>query len=559
MQFTHENEQSATHSSIAHTRSGNKIQKRTSYKKFDININCEYDTIYEMIVKRIVQKKSSSNVYMPPKCKKYKRLTNFDIDESGIYKSDELKMWRELYGNVSPDTYAARIILYLTTKRPISVFATKNDSRMEHFVSSLKNTFMSKSIREEFILHFCKFKRTYWAFTRLARIWKIRRIPIRIQCDLYMNELTPSNPNTYTLIHPKGIYLFSLQNLNRIILDAITYRSGLFVEPLPIKNPYTNDVLTKSDLFNIYFASLNANIRIHEMNERFFRCEFDVFNFKMNYETELRDYAIVQYAKTSSVNDLAQDVDDMLRIHNMTKRINIAVGFPQKILVDTMRPLLKFYLLERYSFSSITRKYSASKLKMRLIQFADTNPIYGRRITMGCISSPLMTNITPTKLTETFITDVKHPCNIYKKFNYMKTHVYEESKFNRYVETGNIIYTPNSFNIQQSMQQTEDDYTEWDYETTATTRNVGTPPTTQPPPQNVLVDTSLRSGISRINQILSQFSNPYPPNTIINMEMNTEDEDEDANQNIVEEEEEVEEEEVEEEWSEYDDGYDSVS
>jgi hypothetical protein len=555
-----------------------KTQKINSYMKFDIN--CEYDNIYKMIVKRIVEKKGESNKYMPSRCIRYKRLTPLDINDCEKLisiqsdKSEEMKMWSELYGNISPDTYAARIILYCTTKRPISVFVTKNDSRMDHFVSSLKNVFMSNTVREEFIHHFCKFKRTYWGFKKLARIWKIRRIPIRIQCDLYMNELDSSNPNTYTLIHPNGIYLFSLQNLNRIILDAITYRSGLFVEPLPIKNPYTNDLLTKGDLFNIYFASRNANMRVHEMFERFFQSEFDVFKFKMIYETELRDYAIVQYAKTGSANDLAQDVDDMLRIHNMTKRINIGIGFPYKKLVETMRPFLKLYLLERYSFSSITRKYSALKLKMRLNQFADTNPIYGRRITIGCIPSPMMLNLIPAKLETTFITDVTRRRDIYEKLNYMKTHIYEETKFNRYVETGNIVYTPNSFNVQQSMQQ-PDDYNEWDDdddddEPAPTTNNVGPAPTVPPPPQNLPFQT-----------ILNHFSNSSPPpippsntpnvnNTVVNMDM---EEEENTNQTVIEDDEDEEEEEdntnqtvIEDDededeayWSEYDDGYDSVS
>ena len=246
-------------------------------------------------------------------------------------------------------------------------------------MEEITNRFISPKIREELINHFCQFKRTYWAFTRFARIWKVRKTPVRIQTDLYMNELDLSNPNTYSLVHPDGIYLFSLQNIARIIVDAITHQSGMFVAPLPIKNPYTNNLLFKCDLFNIYLSLRYHHIRIHEMLERFYRCEFNIFEFQRKYETELRDYAIEQYAKTASTGELAQDIDDMIRLHRMNHRIVISPGFPQKNLVDTMRPFLKTYLLKRYSFSSTTRKYSSKKLEQDLRQFSEKNPLYGRR------------------------------------------------------------------------------------------------------------------------------------------------------------------------------------
>jgi hypothetical protein len=174
------------------------------------------------------------------------------------------------------------------------------------------------------------------------------------------------------------------------------------------------------------------------MLEKFFRCEFNIFEFRRNHETELRDLAITQYAKTASPEELAQDVDDMFRLHKMTKKIKIDQGFPQKKLVETMRPFLRVYLLERFSFSTMTRKYSSRQLNIMLNQFAEKNPNYGRR-------SMLQPNKTTTtqeciKNEPKYVTEAL-PHNSYCKSNYMETHIYDEDTFDRYVEMGDSLKT----------------------------------------------------------------------------------------------------------------------
>jgi hypothetical protein len=354
------------------------------------------------------------------------------------------------------------------SNRPLPIFCSNNTFRIKQLIIELESNFISPKVREELINHFCKFKQTYWAFTKLARIWKIKHTPIRIQTDLYMNELDLTNPYTFQLVHPNGIYLFSLQNLARLIVDAITHQSGMFVEPLTIKNPYTNDLLSKSDLVNIYLTLKRNHIRIHEMLEKFFRCEFNIFEFRMKYETELRDLAIEQYANTANPQELAQDVDDMLRLHKMTKRINIAAGFSQKKLVETMRPFLKVYLLERFSFSSMTRKYSTKKLDLMLSQFADNNPTYGKRITSEFVPPPNSNPFSPSeqyiKKESTYVTNTT-PYGEYCSSKYMSTHVYNEYTFDRYVETGDRLDTYVERRISRNNRVTHDDhYSEEEWE-----------------------------------------------------------------------------------------------
>ena len=461
----------------------------------------ESDIIFATITNRIIQKfDPNESRYILPKYHNPNYVNPFQINKTDFHqelwgKMEEIKAWQDMVGHISPDTYTARILLYMICKRPIPLFSSNNTFRIKQLIQELDNRFSSPKIREELVNHFCKFKQTYWAFTKLARIWKIRHTPIRIQTDLYMNELDPKNPRTFQLVHPNGIYLFSLQNLARIIVDAITHQSGMFVEPLTIKNPYTNGLLSKCDLVNIYLSLRNHHIRIPEMLEKFFRCEFNAFEFRRKHETELRDIAIDQYAKTASVSELAQDVDDMLRMHKMTKNIKIAPGFPQKILVETMRPFLSIYLLERYSFSSMTRKYSTKQLDTMLKQFAEKNPNYGKRMPVEFVAPPDSNPFSPTQQhvkTETkYITETVSYAN-YCKSKYMETHIYDEDTFDRYIETGDSLNTYmeplSGCSHAQTTEYDEDDNSEVEW-------------TDDAPPSPVYTFTPPPSITSRINQI----------------------------------------------------------
>ena len=508
-----------------------------------------------LIIKRIIEKYNPSETrYIPQKYTNPNYKDPFQINQEDFSselweKMEENKVWYKMHEHVSQETYTARLLIHIMCK--------KNIFHIQHLILELENRFSSPKVREELVNHFCKFKQTYWAFTKLARIWKIRNTPIRIQTDLYMNELDPSNKYTYQLIHPSGIYLFSLQNLARIIVDAITHQTGMFVEPLTIKNPYTNGLLTKCDLYNIYLYLRQNNMRIHEMLEKFFRCEFNVFEFRRKHETELRDLAIEQYAKTASISELAQDVDDMLRIHKMIKRIKIEQGFPQKILVQKMRPFLRIYLLERYSFSSMTRKYSANQLDLELKQFAEKNPIFGRRMTSEFVA-PLNSNpFSPTeqyiKQPAKYITDTVSPNMNYCKSKYMETHIYDEYMFDRYIETGDSLNTYMDIPTNQYQPASEPDYT-FQFQSNpnpnpnpfdllgTTPANIDPPHTMEQLQENTIAILSRLGRLSSVSQ-----NNIYINNNIINNTTNYNDSNYQTINRIENEEEEEEEEENEEE------------
>lgn len=427
------------------------------------------DEIYITIIRRIISiYDPNENRYMPPRYKMRNpplfspiqtalfgsetyKLHSVEPTSAEIEKREDeesVRLWNNLYGRISPEEYAARSLIYATTKNNRPLFSTVNAFRIRTIVTTLNNIMLSPEIRDRFVFIYSKFQRTYRAFNCLARVWRIRHTPVRINTDLYMNEIDPKSPTTYYLINNQCIYYFTLHNLVRIIVDAITHQQGMFVEPLVAKNPYTNEPIKKIDLFNIYFRMKANNMKIPEFFEKFFLCEFNVFEFRRRHETLLRDNAIQQYVKNTSAAELYYDVNDMLSLHRMTKLIHPDVDYPRKNFVKTMMPFLKLYFAERYSLSSIERTYSGKRLKTLLKRFAMNNPLYGKKMLTANNTKPnpihaqsnFATANHPAINTKSFHETVKYPFG-YCSAHYMESHIYDETIFERYLENGDMLET----------------------------------------------------------------------------------------------------------------------
>jgi hypothetical protein len=293
---------------------------------------------------------------------------------------EESNRWMSIFTTLPEDEYAARMILHTILQKPMTLFSTET----RHFTNQV-NQYQSSPLKhikteQAFIRIYCKLRRVCRAFILLARIWQIRKIPIRQKTDLYMNELDPQHSNTFQLVQPNGVYYFALNNLSRIIVDAITHQQGMFIEPLNAKNPYTNSPLSKTELFNIYLTLRLKGAKINAFLQKFYDSEFNIYEFRLRHETELRDYAVKQYVKSANTTELYMDLCDMLSVNKMQKRINPDAEFPKKDFVQTMMPYLEMYFLGRYSFSSMTRLHANKRLKSHLQKFAATNPYYGKKL-----------------------------------------------------------------------------------------------------------------------------------------------------------------------------------
>ena len=116
--------------------------------------------------------------------------------------------------------------------------------------------------------------------------------------------------------------------------------------------------------------------------ELYFRCNFHLEDFKLNNENYIREINIKNFTTRSHFTLLHRHVIVMLLEYRCyINKIIIDKGFPQKILVDKMRPYLQCYLLSKYLVFGSEKKNSVEKtLRKKLFQFSKCNPNFGKKI-----------------------------------------------------------------------------------------------------------------------------------------------------------------------------------
>lgn len=259
----------------------------------------------------------------------------------------------------------------------------KNFAQKKYFYLNdfMNNIFISKNIKNAFMDYFQKAQRTYFALAKVANIYKYKKATVKINVDLYLNELNPKNKNVITIIQKGSKYLFVGSDLVKIINASLLNSSHFFAEPLHPKNPFNNIPFDHATLYNIYFHIKHNCVNNSILFHLFFKVNFDIDKFLYENESFIRDEAIKNYAKNTPSSVLQHDLKSMLFVnHRYTKKLFIHDDIPIDTLIDIFRPYLYLYYLHRYSVKGTEKKVNSYfTLKYKLRDFVEYNPLFGRK------------------------------------------------------------------------------------------------------------------------------------------------------------------------------------
>jgi len=295
----------------------------------------------------------------------------------------------------------------------------------------LDNVFMNEQMKEEFLTLFAKIQRTYYGFSRLAYIYKLRKAKLVIDTDLYLNTIEHVQNNVITIYQNNSKYLFIISDLINIINNNLSHAPNFFVDPLIIKNPYNNIKFNRTILYNIYFfIKFKNGMVMPELLQRYFIANFNIKHFKTDNECLIREYAIKSFVFTSSTEILFPFVGDMLhKFKRVVKNISIHRDFPKDKLVDIMRPYLHLYYIHTYAIFGTMQRFDAYNiLRKKLRLFARFNGKFGRKhIHFSHINSPNITEQLATLLSVP-------PYPNTKKYKYPHTISFNDTHINFYKE-----------------------------------------------------------------------------------------------------------------------------
>jgi hypothetical protein len=253
-------------------------------------------------------------------------------------------------------------------------------TKFDYLKTCLDNKFMNEFQRIDFAKAFCHAQRHNFALNRFAYRYKLRKAPLSVNVDLFMNPLRESQRNVITILQNGQRYLFTANDLKNIIETAVCNTCYYYAEPLPVKNPYNNMVFDKAILYNIYFFMKRGDFVMSDVFHKYFLANFNLKAFREKNEVLIRNHYLENSVKNGDMDMLYNNAIIMLAENRNTRRIQIDRRFPKKVLVNVMRPYLLLYMKKIYSLDIFQKIQCDYELKQRLKEFAEFNPAFGRRV-----------------------------------------------------------------------------------------------------------------------------------------------------------------------------------
>uniref|UniRef100_A0A6C0I8N7 Uncharacterized protein n=1 Tax=viral metagenome TaxID=1070528 RepID=A0A6C0I8N7_9ZZZZ len=247
-------------------------------------------------------------------------------------------------------------------------------------VKSKNSPMFLNKYKSDILNIFSKAQRTYYAFTRLAHLFRLKKYKTVVTEDLSMNPLNITHKNTFILIQNNSKYLFSLNDIVKIIETSVTHAPDFFPEPKPAKNPFNNEPLNVADLYNIYFKMKSSERIMSTTVHLYFLSNFNMTLFALNNEPFLRETTIQKYIYNTPTDTLYKSVITMLKSNHYTRKLFIHNEFPKKTLVDIFKPFLYYYYIINYDIQGTERitKYK-NILYLKLKKFYEYNKLFGRK------------------------------------------------------------------------------------------------------------------------------------------------------------------------------------
>ena len=303
-------------------------------------------------------------------------------------------------------------------------------NKFQCFKKQLDNMFFSDHHREMTTNVFCNVQRFIHAIFRLKHIWKWKRAKLYNTDDLYMSPIHDGQKNTVTILQNNTKYVFHIRELIGSINNALSYSCHFFIEPLIIKNPYTNLPFHKSSLYTIYFAIRDSTFIMPILFHQYFLSGFNLSDFAIQNESIINKEYLRTYVDNNCTQGVYKQVKEMFYDHKLPIKIN--KHFPNDKLFDIMKPYLELYYSSTYSIHTYTKITNYRKLHKKLCEFIMFNPQFGRKKVKIVPESPFSKKKTIIYYYDDAHANFNQPinCSLSSKL-FMNSHLCKEDFFNR--------------------------------------------------------------------------------------------------------------------------------
>jgi hypothetical protein len=221
----------------------------------------------------------------------------------------------------------------------------------------------------------------YFAFNKLyAIICKKKSKKFDYSYDLLGNELSSLSCSCkIQLIENNTLYTFRISDLIKIINQSLSYNYEFHLQPMEIKNPFTNQEFSLSNLYHIYFTIKEGLMKTPILFHYLFLCNFSVQNFCLEYNYEIREYLYNNYMKQLTNDEIHSKILKMMKnTKDFFSNIVIHDEFPKEVLVDAFRKFLDIYIQTIYTSNNEKHLWLKIFFVKKAILFNHNNKAFGR-------------------------------------------------------------------------------------------------------------------------------------------------------------------------------------
>ena len=260
-------------------------------------------------------------------------------------------------------------------KHYVDQFLHKN--KFEVIKEFMENPFITKEKKDNLLSYMCVTQRCFNKFRKIYKMYLYKKMKkYNNDTDLCLIPLD-NFKNNIEIIQENTIFTFKINDLIRLIVEALTASYDLFIESKLPKNPYNNVVFENHNLYNIYFhIEYKTNISMPLLLKFFFQCDFSIKNLLIHHESYLKDIVIHNFVKNS--DDYDKIYDHIINMSEKSSLINIHDDFPKNDVIVKLKHCLLDYLLSEYSYNPSKKRKHKRILLSKLKEFNKEHPRFGR-------------------------------------------------------------------------------------------------------------------------------------------------------------------------------------
>lgn len=233
----------------------------------------------------------------------------------------------------------------------------------------LNNNFILEKDKNELLEIFYKSQFIYRKLNNFVYRYKLKKSNHYEYIDCGFDSLDNCQDKFKFTLLCNGIkYTFKKSDIINIIKKSILCCPDMFVEPLDIKNPWTNLPFDTANLYNIYFY-LKQTDSIPFVYELYFKCNFNKTNLVSNYEPIILDEYLKQYINDITFEQKFRLIRELIikyKSCNKTLRDFKLLNhkYCREKVVTVFTPILKKYLIIKYTINdSLKFNYERELIK----------------------------------------------------------------------------------------------------------------------------------------------------------------------------------------------------